>query len=235
MEHILFLNCGYPLEPLCRSLRAGGATSTVTEDYREWQHLKQIREWSLTVVATETIHTLPTGLRSDMDTALLVLDAEDQDKPGFNPVWRGTATASTVLRACRYGSQNQGLEYTGSNVLMSVEDRTLWHGGLELLLTAKQLGIVRLLISQPGRIFSRMEIWEHCWGLADYPESNAVDAHIRRIRRKLPPQVGRSIITVYGLGYRFVPHQVELPQLGEQEPVLLEDGTQLGRQPLTVS
>jgi DNA-binding response OmpR family regulator len=61
-----------------------------------------------------------------------------------------------------------------------------------------------LFTTNPGRAFSRDFLLERIWD-DDYEGfDRAVDTHIRRLRRKLGP-LGDAIVTVWGVGYRFVP------------------------------
>lgn len=76
-------------------------------------------------------------------------------------------------------------------------------GGRALQLTAKELALLELLMSAPGRLFSRERILANVWGTSEDPLTNVVDVYIRRLRARidadgLPP----LIHTVRGLGYR---------------------------------
>lgn len=76
-------------------------------------------------------------------------------------------------------------------------------GGEPLSLTAKELAMLELLMSAPGRLFSRERILSNVWGVDADPLTNVVDVYVRRLRSKLdaPGQPSR-ITTVRGLGYR---------------------------------
>lgn len=78
-------------------------------------------------------------------------------------------------------------------------------GGEPVDLTTTQFEILRLLASQPGRIYDRQQIMEQVWSRDFYHDSRAVDTHIRHIRRKLEadPKEPRYVQTVRGAGYRF--------------------------------
>jgi DNA-binding response OmpR family regulator len=78
--------------------------------------------------------------------------------------------------------------------------------GQALALTAKELALLELLMSAPGRLFSRERILSNVWGVDSDPLTNVVDVYIRRLRSKLDEPGGASrITTVRGLGYRLDP------------------------------
>ena len=69
--------------------------------------------------------------------------------------------------------------------------------------TPKEVEILHLLASQPGRVFSRAQILSQVWGYDYFGDTRTVDTHIKRIRQKLPQNNVFSILTVYGVGYKF--------------------------------
>lgn len=71
-------------------------------------------------------------------------------------------------------------------------------------LTAREFGLLELLIRSPGRVFTRTQLLEHVWGYDFDPETNVVDVYIRRVRSKIDVEGQPSLIdTVRGVGYRF--------------------------------
>jgi DNA-binding response OmpR family regulator len=78
--------------------------------------------------------------------------------------------------------------------------------GVPIMLTAKELALLELLMSAPGRMFSRERILSNVWGVSEDPLTNVVDVFIRRVRNKIDLGDGSSLIqTVRGLGYRLDP------------------------------
>ena len=70
-------------------------------------------------------------------------------------------------------------------------------------LTSKELAVLELLMSSPGRLFSRERILANAWGTNEDPMTNVVDVYIRRLRSKIDE--GRQISLIHtqrGLGYR---------------------------------
>src|SRR5690348_10429588 len=81
--------------------------------------------------------------------------------------------------------------------------RTATLGGVEVDLTPKEYELLLLLASHPGRAFSREFLVEHLWGYEYDGFDRTVDTHMTRLRKKLGT-VGEKIVTVWGVGYRFV-------------------------------
>ncbi len=100
--------------------------------------------------------------------------------------------------------------FAPSNNVLTVEDLTLdrdcmtVHRDGELInLTAKELAILELMMSSPGRVFSRTRILNQIWGYTEDPLTNVVDVYIARLRRKVDGESREALIeTVRGHGYR---------------------------------
>jgi len=75
-------------------------------------------------------------------------------------------------------------------------------------LTPKEMALLRLMMSAPGRVFTRECLLAQVWGLSHDGYHRAVDAHINRLRNKLEKALGSMpawLEGVYGVGYRFAP------------------------------
>jgi len=73
----------------------------------------------------------------------------------------------------------------------------------QVKLTAKELAIIELLMSNPGTLFSRERILNNVWGLNMDPLTNVVDVYIGKLRKKIDSGSDSSMIeTVRGMGYR---------------------------------
>lgn len=103
----------------------------------------------------------------------------------------------------------------GQGTVLSVGDLELdrgrvqaRRGGKVIELTAKELALLELLMSAPGRVFSRERILATVWGSHADPLTNIVDVYIRRLRAKIDDGQGYAlIVTVRGLGYRINDHR----------------------------
>ena len=93
-----------------------------------------------------------------------------------------------------------------ANVLVQRDLRLEWAakrvavGGEAVHLTSKEYGILELLASNAGRVYSRNEIADHVWGMDFNAETNVVDVYVKNLRRKLGAWI---VETVIGSGYRF--------------------------------
>jgi DNA-binding response OmpR family regulator len=83
--------------------------------------------------------------------------------------------------------------------------RTVELGGEQVQLTYVEFELLRMLASEPGRVFSREQLLRGLWGDSAYREPRTIDVHVRHLREKLEgdPREPEYILTVRGAGYRF--------------------------------
>ena len=77
--------------------------------------------------------------------------------------------------------------------------------GEPVSLALSEFKLLRFLMANPGRVFSRGQILDQVWGDHVFIEERTVDVHIRRLRAGLGPLGERMIETVRGIGYKLVP------------------------------
>lgn len=77
--------------------------------------------------------------------------------------------------------------------------------GQKIDLSLRDLSILQLLHRNPGRVLSRDELFDECWGRQYLPSSRTLDQHISKLRKavELDPQSPQIIQTVHGMGYRY--------------------------------
>lgn len=76
-------------------------------------------------------------------------------------------------------------------------------GGEPRDLTFMEYELLRFLVENPGRVWSRDQILNRVWGYDYFGGSRTVDVHIRRLRAKLGEERASWITTVRSVGYRF--------------------------------
>lgn len=86
---------------------------------------------------------------------------------------------------------------------MQLDRKVCLVDGKPVTMPRKEFETLRLLLSHPGRIFSRQEILDRVWPDEVVVLDRVVDVNITRIRRKIGPY-GRHIVTRSGYGYGFM-------------------------------
>jgi len=74
-------------------------------------------------------------------------------------------------------------------------------------LSRKEADMLRLFLESPGEVISRRRFLESVWGYHSYPTTRTVDMHVLKLRQKIEadPENPRHILTVHGVGYKFMP------------------------------
>ena len=86
-------------------------------------------------------------------------------------------------------------------LVVNLDGHTVTADGEKVALTFKEFELLKLLLSQPGIVFTRDKLMEEVWGTDYCGESRTVDMHVRTLRQKLG-SYGDRIETVRGVGYR---------------------------------
>jgi two-component system phosphate regulon response regulator PhoB len=74
--------------------------------------------------------------------------------------------------------------------------------GERITLTPAEFRLLRFLMANPGRVYTRQQLLDSVWGDHVYIEDRTVDAHIRRLRVALGPDAEQMVETVRGAGYK---------------------------------
>ncbi|NLJ98700.1 MAG: response regulator transcription factor [Tissierellia bacterium] len=90
------------------------------------------------------------------------------------------------------------------NLVINKDERTLYIDDNRIKLTAKEFDILYLLAKNPGRVYTREQIFHHIW--EEEPlDVRTIDVHIRNLREKIEKEVKNPeyIMTKWGVGYYF--------------------------------
>jgi DNA-binding response OmpR family regulator len=138
--------------------------------------------------------------------SLLELGADDYVTKPFSP----RELLARVRRAIRRRSAHAAEptdSYQLGDVNIDFARMQVTRGGKLLATTAQEFKILKFLVQNPERVISREELLNAVWGYQHYPTTRTVDTHMAKLRQKLEgdPADPKHIITVHGVGYKFVP------------------------------
>lgn len=145
-----------------------------------------------------------TAKGEELDRVLgLELGADDYIVKPFSPR-EVVARINAVLR--RLGDQpnreEQILSFPRLTINLSSYEVLL--DGASVTFTPKEIEVLYLLASHPGRVFDREQILSQVWGYDYFGDTRVVDTQIKRIRQKMPQEnVPWTIKSIYGVGYKF--------------------------------
>lgn len=149
---------------------------------------------------------LLTAKSEDADKVLgLNVGADDYITKPFNPLEVTARVRSQLRRYLRLGSGVVKPEVFAVGAI-ELDDRRkeVKVDGESVSLTPKEYDILKLLISNPGKVFSPEEIYLEVWKEKPYGSENTVAVHIRHLREKLEinPAEPKYIRLVFGQGYK---------------------------------
>ncbi len=76
--------------------------------------------------------------------------------------------------------------------------------GEPVALSKKEFTLLKVLATDPCRVFSKEELLTAVWGHQTNEKTRTLDSHASRLRRKLDPEYGRYVLNTWGVGYRLL-------------------------------
>ena len=171
-------------------------------DMEGFEVIKQMRSQGI-----KTPVIIVSGRSEDYESLYgLSIGADDYITKPFRPLVLGAKVKALIRR-------NKDLILNHSDVLecgpFSYHSSTMrfYRNGEELTLSARESAILLLFLRHPNQVFTKEMIYEQVWGNSVIVDDNAIMVYINRLRSKIEDdkQKPRHIVTVRGLGYRFVP------------------------------
>ena len=151
---------------------------------------------------------LLTAKSEDTDKVLgLNVGADDYITKPFNPIEVLARVKSQLRRYTSLGGKSQadqeGVLRNGA-LVMDDGAKTVTVDGENVSLTPIEYNILRLLLKNPGRVYSTAQIYEQVWNDPALGSENTVAVHIRHLREKIEidPANPRYLKVVWGLGYK---------------------------------
>lgn len=116
------------------------------------------------------------------------------------------ARIRAVLR--RFDKKGSELDvYSFGNITLDFKKHEAMIGDKEVKLLAKEFAIMKYLIEREGEVVHRHDLLDEVWGYEAFPTTRTVDNQILSLRKKLEenPSNPKHLLSVHGVGYKFVP------------------------------
>lgn len=168
-----------------------------------WQVCRRLRKTTKTPIIMLTAK----GETEDKVSGL-EMGADDYIVKPFSPREVISRIKAVLRRASNAGEtdkQEALTTLTYGNLEIQPERYSVKLNGEPISCTPREVELLHLLASHPGRVFEREQILSRIWGYDFFGDTRTVDTHIKRLRQKLscPQPCGWEIVTVYGVGYKF--------------------------------
>jgi two-component system response regulator RegX3 len=117
------------------------------------------------------------------------------------------ARIKAVLRRAREPAIAADSVLEGGGVRLDVDRFEVTVRGKEVKLTRKEFDVLQFLMKNAGRALAREVLIDRVWGSDYFGDTRTLDVHIKRLRTKIEknPHEPEHLVTVRGLGYRFLP------------------------------
>lgn len=144
---------------------------------------------------------------TDSDKTLgLGLGADDYITKPFSVTEVLARIKANIRRNTQYAAsttEQQPILQTG-NLIMKLNEYSVTKNGCKIELTSKEFEILKLLLQNPKKVYTKEQIYSLVWNDTYYGDANAVNVHISRLRNKIEdnPREPQYVITVWGIGYK---------------------------------
>lgn len=148
----------------------------------------------------DTTPVLMLTARDSVDDKVRALEAGANDYLTKPFAFRELVARVRVLLRPRHSPDDV---LAAGDLTLDVHARRAARAGRVIPLTNKELALLEILLRNAGRPVSRVRLWEHAWEGSFEVDSNILDVHIGRLRKKI--DAGRKeplIQTVHGTGYK---------------------------------
>ena len=157
-------------------------------------------------------------LREESNIPVIILSAKDADsekilglnlgaddylaKP-FNPLEAVARVKSNLRRFYSLGSGSESpKQWSVKDLVLDTESCVIKKNGTVLSLTPTEYRIMELFMKNPGKVFTKQQIYEWGWDDEYYASDNCVNVCMSKLRVKLDEDPAAYIRTIRGLGYR---------------------------------
>ena len=160
-------------------------------------------------------------IRRSSNTPIIMLTAKDQELDKVLGLELGAddyvtkpfsareviARIKAVLRRSNGDAAPSSTVLEGGGIRLDPERFEVTVNGSPIHLPRKEFELLELLMENAGRVLTREVLIDRIWGSDYFGDSRTLDVHIKRLRAKCEadPHEPRHLLTIRGLGYKFVP------------------------------
>ena len=148
-----------------------------------------------------------TAKDTELDKVLgLELGADDYITKPFS-ARELAARVKAVLRRTTHGATSSAGVLEAAGIRLDPERFEVTVRGQDVHLPRKEFELLEVLMENAGKVLSRETLIDRVWGSDYFGDSRTLDVHIKRLRSKCEPDPHdpHHIVTIRGLGYKFVP------------------------------
>lgn len=163
-----------------------------------YQVIQKIRQ-------TSNIPVIVISAKGQDEDKILGLDlgADDYITKPFNPLEAMARINSNIRRFYSLGSGNvESKSLTVRNLRLETDECTVYKDDVPIELTSVEYKILKLFMENPGKVFTKQQIYEEGWGEEFIVADNNIMVCISKLRSKLDDPENEYIKTIRGLGYR---------------------------------
>ncbi|HWC77038.1 MAG TPA: response regulator transcription factor [Blastocatellia bacterium] len=136
----------------------------------------------------------------------LKLGADDYVTKPFEMMELLARVEALMRRAPASQAPVAGDSYQFGSIRLDFRAAEVTRDGNAIELSAREFQLLRYLVEHRGSTLSRQELLNEVWGYNSMPSTRTVDVHVAWLRQKLEPNPRKPqlILTIHGLGYKFV-------------------------------
>ena len=153
-------------------------------------------------------------IRASSTVPIMILSAKDTDSDktlglglGADDYVTKPFSVTEVLARIKYTAAVAAEEeeiLTKGELVLNLNAYSVMKNGKKVELTAKEFEILKLLMKNPKKVYTKEQLYSQIWNDAYMGDENAVNVHISRLRNKIEdnPRDPDYVVTVWGIGYK---------------------------------
>ncbi len=138
----------------------------------------------------------------------LGLGADDYVIKPFSPIEIIARVKAQLRRYYKYSNKAHKTGTTIGELMLDKESCSIYKNNIELALNPKEYRLLEFILENPGKVYTKKQLYEIVWENPYYGDSNTIMVHISHIREKIEadPKNPKYLKTIRGIGYKMELH-----------------------------